>query len=122
MKETSLIANKKADESGLKLSHQKKILTAVKAAGLPVNYLQIAEFTGLSPNQVHRRMGELERQEKVIVRHSHGGYSHYDIPIGSFPNTANHFYLKKQFEKWQKQAEKYEKFLGQNLVNEIKNK
>ena len=120
MKETSLIANKKAEESGLKLSHQKRILTAVKAAGLPVNYLQIAEFTGLTPIQVHRRLNELERQGKVIVRHSHGGYSNYAIPTENFPNAANHFYLKKQFEKWKKQAKKYEKFLGTELVNEIK--
>src|SRR5690554_6498909 len=120
MKETSLLANKRAEQSGLKLSHQKRILAALSCATNPLNYLQIAEFTGLTPNQVHRRMGELERQGKVIVRHSHSGYSHYAIPTESFPNTANHFYLKKQFEKWQKQAEKYEKFLGAELVKEIK--
>ena len=122
MKQTSLIANKKAEEIGLKLSHQKRILEALKVAGLPINYLQIAEFTGLTPNQVHRRMGELESVGKVIIRHSHGGYSHYAIPTEHYPNTAKHFYLKKQFEKWQKQAKKYEKFLGVELIELINNK
>lgn len=120
MKETSLIANKKAEQSGLKLSHQKRILAELSCATKPLNYLEIAEFTGLTPNQVHRRMGELERQGKVIVRHSRGGYSHYDIPNVSSKYAAEHFYLKKQFEKWKKQAEKYEKFLGSELVKEIK--
>ena len=122
MKQTSLIANKKAEESGLKLSHQKRILQALKGRILSVNYLEIAELTGLTPIQVHRRLNELERQGKVIVRHSHGGYSHYGIPTEHFPNTANHFYLKKSFEKWKKQAKKYEKFLGSELIELINNK
>lgn len=122
MKETSLIANKKAEQSGLKLSHQKRILAALSCATNPLNYLQIAELTGLSPNQVHRRMGELERQGKVIIRHSRGGYSHYDIPNVSSKYAAEHFYLGRKFKAWQKQAEKYEKFLGEELVKEITSK
>ena len=120
MKETSLIANKKAEQSGLKLSHQKRILEVLKGRILSLNYLEIAELTGLTPIQVHRRLNELERQGKVIVRHSHGGYSNYEIINMNFPKAAEHLYKIKSFKKWQKQAEKYECFLGTKLVEEIK--
>lgn len=122
MKQTSLIANKKAEESGLKLKHKQLILKVLKEAEKPLTSKEIAPFVLLDPVQVSRRMSELERVGKVIVRHSQGGYSHYGIPTEHFPNTANHFYLKKSFEKWKKQAKKYEKFLGSELIELINNK
>lgn len=61
---TSLAANKKADETGLKQHHQQKIINALQKIG-SANYEQIASFTGMDRHAVGRRLSELERAQIV---------------------------------------------------------
>lgn len=64
MKETSLIANKAAEQSGLKEVHQSKILKALEKRKRGTSY-HISMWTGIDYVAVARRMGELVKKGKV---------------------------------------------------------
>jgi predicted Rossmann fold nucleotide-binding protein DprA/Smf involved in DNA uptake len=74
MKATSIEANNKANKSGLKINHKKKIM---KVLTTPMNGKEIAEETGLDYHAVMRRMSELESDNKVKVVGVKNRYSIY---------------------------------------------
>ena len=76
MKLTSLKANQKADKTGLKLNHKRKIL---KALDMPLNGKEIALKSGLDYHSVMRRMLELQNENKVIVDGVKNGYTVYKL-------------------------------------------
>lgn len=67
MKKTSRLANKMAEQSGLKVVHEKKILQALKRYKVNhPNYQQIAKVAGLEPVQVARRLSEMVGKGLII--------------------------------------------------------
>lgn len=121
MKQTSINANNLAETSGLKISHQKKILAVVGNINDPMNYLILAARCSLTPNEVHRRMGELECKGKVKILKEENGYSLYYKPVIEHELLSNHGYKYKQFKRWQKQVENFIPFMSEDLINQIKN-
>jgi len=120
MKLTSINANNLAESSGLKLSHQKRILSVVGNITDPMNYLELSVKCKLTSNEVHRRMGELERKGKVKILKEHNGYSLYYKPVIEHELISEHAYKYKQFKRWQKQAENFAPFMSEELINRIK--
>ena len=74
MKQTSLTANRNATKSGLKDSHKKKILKALKGK---MTGKQIAIKSGLDYHAVMRRMSELEEDLKVTMDGIKNGFTVY---------------------------------------------
>ena len=119
MKQTSINANNLAESSGLKLSHQKRILAVLENINNSMCYIEIAANCGLTPNEVHRRMGELERKGKVKILKERNGYSLYYKPVIEHELLSAHAYKYKQFKQWQKQASNFAAFMGESLIKEI---
>lgn len=72
MKQTSIQANKKAEE--FKGTHREKIMHFLEGE---MTGLEIAEASGLKFESVMRRMSELERDRKVITKGSRDKYTVY---------------------------------------------
>lgn len=67
MRATSLIANKSAEQTGLKQQHYSKILNVLGTFKSGTSY-QISVWSKLDYIAVARRMGELEKKGKVFSK------------------------------------------------------
>lgn len=67
MRQTSIIANKEAEKTGLKDQHHNKILKVLEKKGPGTSY-QISVWSKLDYIAVARRMGELEKKGKVFSK------------------------------------------------------
>lgn len=65
MRQTSLIANRAAENSGIKQTHYRKILEALSKHKRGTSY-HISQWANLEYHSVARRMSELERDLKVM--------------------------------------------------------
>jgi len=77
MKATSLEANKKADQTGMKQKHKQKIIAALTLRDMTKNDIAIA--TNLTDVQVSRRMSELEAYSKVAAVGEVNGMTLYHL-------------------------------------------
>jgi len=118
MKKSSTLANKNAENSGLKDSHKKKILKALIDSQLTNK--QIGSKIGIDYREVSKRTSELERDGEVFVV-SELPTCVYSLTNLDYPNLNKAKYEERQFRRWQKKSKDFGRFLSVDLIEEITN-
>ena len=117
MKQSSIISNKRAEDSGLKESHKSKILKALIDCELTAK--DIGYKIDIDYREVSKRMSELERDGKVFVV-KELPVCVYKLTNLDYPNLNTAKYEEKQFKRWIKKSESFGRFLSQGLIVDLK--